>query len=65
MTNRTGYEKMRAGEPYANPDWDLIGMQVAAREKLDIYNQTATWMRAWPCCPRCSAAAAAPSCNRR
>ena len=40
MTNRTGYEKMRAGEPYANPDWDLIGLQVAAREKLDTYNQT-------------------------
>lgn len=38
MSTRTGYEKMRAGEPYANPDWDLIGRQVEARAKLDRYN---------------------------
>ena len=40
MTNRTGYEKMRAGEPYSNPDWDLIGRQSEARAKLDVFNAT-------------------------
>lgn len=38
MTNRTGYERMRSGEAYASPDWDLIGRQVEARAKLDAYN---------------------------
>lgn len=40
MTNRTGYDRMRAGEPYANPDWDLIALQTQARIGLDAYNQT-------------------------
>jgi acetyltransferase-like isoleucine patch superfamily enzyme len=40
MTKRTGYEKMRAGEPYANPDWDLIAMQGEARARLDRFNAT-------------------------
>jgi maltose O-acetyltransferase len=34
----SGYEKMRAGEYYACPDFNLIGMQMAARQKLDEFN---------------------------
>lgn len=37
---KSGYEKMLAGEPYPNPDWDLLAMQAAAREKLDRLNAT-------------------------
>ncbi len=37
-TERTGYEKMRAGEPYACPDWDLVEIQIAAGKKLAAYN---------------------------
>jgi acetyltransferase-like isoleucine patch superfamily enzyme len=38
MTEKSGYEKMRAGEIYAAPDWDLIAMQMAAGQKLTAYN---------------------------
>lgn len=38
MSNKTGYEKMRAGELYPNPDWALIEMQGAAARKLAAYN---------------------------
>lgn len=38
MTSTHGYEAMRAGETYANPDWHLIGLQMAARAKLDRLN---------------------------
>lgn len=38
MTERSGYEKMRAGEPYPNPDWDLIAMQAEAARGRDRYN---------------------------
>jgi acetyltransferase-like isoleucine patch superfamily enzyme len=37
-TERSGYEKMRAGEPYACPDWDIVAMQAAAAEELSRYN---------------------------
>ncbi|MEQ1900271.1 MAG: sugar O-acetyltransferase [Devosia sp.] len=37
---KSGYEKMRAGEPYANPDWDLMAMQAEAGEKLARLNAT-------------------------
>jgi maltose O-acetyltransferase len=37
---RSGYEKMRAGEAYPNPDWDLVAMQTKAREGLDRFNAT-------------------------
>ena len=40
MTDRTGYDKMRAGEAYPNPDWDLIARQTEARIGLDAYNQS-------------------------
>jgi maltose O-acetyltransferase len=40
MTARTGYELMRAGEPYAAPDWDLIAMQAAAAAELAELNAT-------------------------
>jgi acetyltransferase-like isoleucine patch superfamily enzyme len=38
MQAKSGYEKMRAGERYAAPDWDLIAMQVEAGKKLAAYN---------------------------
>lgn len=38
MTANTGYDKMRAGELYPNPDWDLIAMQGEAAEGLAAYN---------------------------
>lgn len=38
MSERTGYDKMRAGELYPNPDWDLIERQAEARRKLDRFN---------------------------
>lgn len=38
MTGRSGYDRMRAGELYANPDWDLIAMQAEAAEGLAAYN---------------------------
>jgi acetyltransferase-like isoleucine patch superfamily enzyme len=40
MTVRTGYELMRAGEPYAAPDWDIIAMQAEAAAKLAKLNAT-------------------------
>lgn len=40
MTDRNGYDKMRAGEAYPNPDWDLIARQTEARIGLDAYNQS-------------------------
>lgn len=42
MSERTGYDKMRAGDPYPNPDWDLIGLQAEARRKLDRFNAAPT-----------------------
>lgn len=38
MSERSGYEKMRAGELYANPDWDLIAMQGEAARRLAAFN---------------------------
>ncbi len=38
MTETSGYEKMRAGQPYPNPDWELIALQAEARRGLDAYN---------------------------
>ena len=38
MTNTLGYEAMRAGRAYANPDWHLIELQIEARKKLDAIN---------------------------
>jgi acetyltransferase-like isoleucine patch superfamily enzyme len=35
---KTGYDKMRAGELYPNPDWDLIALQAKAAEGLAAYN---------------------------
>jgi acetyltransferase-like isoleucine patch superfamily enzyme len=35
---KTGYEKMRAGEIYAAPDWDMIAMQVEAAKQLAVFN---------------------------
>ncbi len=35
---KTGYEKMRAGEIYAAPDWDIIAMQMEAAKKLAVFN---------------------------
>ncbi|HHY49622.1 MAG TPA: sugar O-acetyltransferase [Alphaproteobacteria bacterium] len=40
MTKRTGYERMRAGEPYEAPDWDLIAMQIEAGKALARFNAT-------------------------
>jgi acetyltransferase-like isoleucine patch superfamily enzyme len=40
MADKTGYEKMRAGEIYAAPDWDLIAMQMEAANKLAAFNAT-------------------------
>jgi maltose O-acetyltransferase len=34
----TGYEKMLAGEPYPMPDWDIINIQIAAQQQLEIFN---------------------------
>ena len=38
MTKKSGYDKMRAGELYSNPDWDLIAMQGEAARWLAQYN---------------------------
>jgi acetyltransferase-like isoleucine patch superfamily enzyme len=38
MADRTSYEKMRAGEIYIGPDWDLIAIQMEAGKKLAAYN---------------------------
>jgi maltose O-acetyltransferase len=38
MSERTGYEKMRAGETYMGPDWDIIAIQMEAARKLALYN---------------------------
>lgn len=38
MSTKTGYEKMLAGEPYPNPDWDLITMQATAAERARRLN---------------------------
>jgi acetyltransferase-like isoleucine patch superfamily enzyme len=40
MSQRTGYQKMRAGEAYPNPDWDLIALQAEAKAGLDRFNAT-------------------------
>jgi maltose O-acetyltransferase len=39
-TEKSGYERMLAGEPYRNPDWDLLGRQALAREVLERLNAT-------------------------
>lgn len=38
MADTSGYTKMRAGEYYAAPDFYLLGLQMAARAKLDALN---------------------------
>jgi acetyltransferase-like isoleucine patch superfamily enzyme len=38
MSTKTSYEKMRAGEIYVGPDWDLIAIQMEAARKLAAYN---------------------------
>lgn len=38
MTVKSGYEKMRAGEPYANPDAALVAVQAEAARGLARYN---------------------------
>lgn len=38
MQGTSGYNKMRAGELYEAPDWDLIAIQVEAAGKLAAYN---------------------------
>ena len=30
-----GYRRMRAGEPYETPDFHILGLQIAARKKLE------------------------------
>jgi acetyltransferase-like isoleucine patch superfamily enzyme len=40
MSKKTSYEKMRAGQIYAAPDWDLIAMQMEAARKLASFNAT-------------------------
>lgn len=40
MSRRTGYELMRAGEPYPVPDRDLIAMQIEAGKALARLNAT-------------------------
>ena len=41
MVDTTGYDKMRRGEVYPNPDFHLIEMQADARKKLDRLNAVA------------------------
>jgi acetyltransferase-like isoleucine patch superfamily enzyme len=38
MNSTSGYDRMRAGQLYAAPDWHLIEMQMAARSRLDALN---------------------------
>jgi maltose O-acetyltransferase len=38
MADTIGYDKMRRGELYPNPDWHLIELQAEARRKLDHLN---------------------------
>ncbi|WP_291392879.1 sugar O-acetyltransferase [Devosia sp.] len=38
MVDTTGYDRMRRGEVYPNPDFHLIEMQAEARKKLDRLN---------------------------
>jgi len=40
MTDTSGYQKMRAGQCYGNPDFYLIGLQAEARRRLDAFNAT-------------------------
>ena len=40
MTDTSGFEKMRAGETYPLPDFHLIGLQIEARARLDVFNAT-------------------------
>ena len=40
MHDRSGYDRMRAGELYDCPDPYLLELQSAARENLDAYNRT-------------------------
>lgn len=40
MGDLSGFQKMRAGEYYQGPDWDIVDIQMRARAKLDVLNAT-------------------------